>query len=97
MAKLYNKVTFPCPFTIEKTYYLSNRGIGLFPGVIIQKSDCIRPGETILLKKSDGTKIESKIYATENLDPTPKGEVLIWCKYLNEEDVPKGTEVWSIK
>ena len=68
----------------------------LFPGIIPVQNEYFRIGDSIVLRKPDGTSSNAQIGGLEMLDPNPSYEVVIMIKELTKEDIPIGTEVWSV-
>lgn len=55
-----------------------------------------RAGDPLLLKRPDGSELRTRIGSLEVLDPHPTHQVVVLLKELGKEDVPLGTEVWSV-
>jgi hypothetical protein len=84
-------------FTVEETFVIAERGIVPVPGIVPQDDECFRIGDAIKLKRPDGSEIEWHIGGLEMLYPLPPSkDVCILLKGLGKDDVPKGTEVWSV-
>jgi hypothetical protein len=85
-------------FRITEVLTIPNRGIVLLPGLNFVGDERFRVGEPLLLKRPDGTVIDATIGAIQllkRLEPLPC-EPAIMLTTLCKEDVPIGTEVWSV-
>jgi hypothetical protein len=83
-------------FTVTDTFNVTGRGIVLAPGLMPIGDERFRIGDPILLRRPDGMEIATHIDGLELPHPNPKYEVLILIKELVKDDVPIGTEVWSL-
>src|SRR5208337_2384973 len=84
-------------FTVEDTFLIQGRGLVPVPGIVPQGDERFRIGDKIRLKRPDGSEIEWQIGGLEMLCPRPRpDEVVILLKSLTKDDVPAGTEVWSV-
>jgi hypothetical protein len=87
-----------CLFVVEDTFFIKGRGLLPVPGIVPQGDERFRVGDPILLKRPDGSCLESTIGGIEMINvtpPRPTRDVVILLKDLTKEDVPIGTEVWS--
>ena len=86
-----------CLFIISDTFIIKGWGIALVPGIKPEGDERFRVGDTVELRKPDGTVARVKISAIEMFSP-PSGALPIMLKDVTERsDVPIGTEVWSIQ
>jgi len=83
-------------FVVEDTFAIKSRGLVLVPGILPEGSERFRVGDPILLRKPDGSAVETRIGGLELLCPNPRHDVVIMLKELTKADVPIGTEVWSM-
>src|SRR5713226_2897497 len=83
-------------FTVTGTFSVPGRGIVLLPGISPVGNEQFRVGDALLLKRPDGTEIVTYIGGLEFLNPNPNHEVTVLLKQLGENDVPPGTNVWSV-
>jgi hypothetical protein len=86
-------------FVVEDTFTITGRGLVLVPGIIPEGEERFRAGDPILLKRPEGSSLTCKIGALEILmrvPPDRKRDVVIMLKERRKEDVPIGTEVWSV-
>jgi translation elongation factor EF-Tu-like GTPase len=82
---------------VEDVFVIEGRGIVLVPGIIPQGEERFHSGDPVTLKRPDGSELEWCIGGLEMLCPSPRpDEVVIMLKGLSMDDVPKGTEVWSM-
>ena len=100
MTRYCSKPLFPSMarllFTVTDTFPIRARGVVLLPGIVPDGEERFRIGDPLLLKRPDGSTLETMIGGLEILTPrtTPFTPVLL--KGLGKNDVPVGTEVWSI-
>lgn len=86
-------------FVIEDTYFIKGRGLVPVPGILPQSEERFRTGDPIHLKRPDGSCLEWKIGGIEMIHGTPprsRIDVVILLQGLSKDDVPIGTEVWSV-
>jgi len=55
-----------------------------------------RVGDPLLLKRPDGSELRTTIGGLEILSPNPTNQRVVLLKALTKEDVPIGTEFWSV-
>ena len=87
-----------CLFTVEDTFSIKGRGLVPVPGIVPQGEERFRVGDSIIIRRPDGSHLESTIGGIEMISvtpPRPKNDVVILLKNLSKEDVPIGSEVWS--
>jgi hypothetical protein len=83
-------------FTVGDRFLVQGRGLVAVPGIVPQGSECFRVGDPLLLRHPDGSVLRTAIGGLELLDPNPNHEVVVLFKDLSKDDVPVGTEVWSV-
>jgi hypothetical protein len=83
-------------FTVSDTFLIRGRGLVLVPGIVPVDDERFRAGDPLPLKRPDGTALRTTITNFEIMNPNPRREVVVCLKELTKEDVPIGTEVWSI-
>jgi translation elongation factor EF-Tu-like GTPase len=84
-------------FTVEDTFMIEGRGLVPLPGIVPQGDEQFRVGDPISLKRPDGSEIEWTIGGLELLSPPPPQHyVVVLLKGLSKDDVPIGTEIWSV-
>jgi hypothetical protein len=81
-------------FTVEDTFLIEGRGLVLAPGLGRDARCCV--GDSISLKRPDGRVIESVISGIA-LGGVNANGIDILLKGLEKDDVPIGTEVWSVE
>jgi hypothetical protein len=81
-------------FIVEHTFFLPRHGIALFPGIVPVGEELFRVGSPILLKRPDGSEVQTSIAGMELPTPNPGGVFVPFFKELGKGDVPVGTEVW---
>jgi hypothetical protein len=75
---------------------IRGRGLVPVPGIVPVGDERFRAGDPLLLKRPDGSELRTTIGSLEILDPNPTNQVAVLLKELGKEDVPVGTEVWSV-
>ena len=84
-------------FVVEDTFHIEGRGVVPIPGITPVDGEKFRIGDQILLKRPDGSQFGWQISGMELLTPPPPNfDFAILLKGLTKDDVPIGTEVWSI-
>ena len=84
-------------FTVKDTFLIEGRGLVPVPGIVPQGDEQFRIGDFIRLKRPDGSEIDWRIGGLEMLYPLPSSkDVCILLGGLGKQDVPIGTEVWSM-
>ena len=88
-----------CLLVVEDTFLIKSRGLVVVPGLLPQGEERFRTGDPILLKRPDGSCLEWTIGEIEMIlmtPPKPRDDLAILLKDLSKDDVPIGTEVWSV-
>ena len=85
-----------CLFTVVDTFLIRGRGLVPVPGIIPVGDERFRVGDPLLMKRPDGTTLRTVIGRLEHLHPNPRHDVVVLLEELGKEDVPIGTEVWSV-
>ncbi len=77
----------------------------LYPGIAVESGEVFRPGDSLLLKRPDGSMVNARIggFLEVSYNRTCQG-VTHWVTYdsciampdLDRDEVPPGTEVWSV-
>ncbi len=84
-------------FTVEDAFFIEGRGLVPFPGIVPVENERFRIGDSIMLKRADGTELKRQLAGIELCSPPqPNYAVVILLKGLTKDDVPIGTEVWSV-
>jgi hypothetical protein len=83
-------------FTVADTFVIRGRGLVPVPGIVPVDDERFRVGDPIQLRRPDGLVVHTRIGGLEMLDPNPSNEVVILLKDLTKQDVPVGTEIWSV-
>jgi hypothetical protein len=86
-------------FVVEDTFCIKGRGLVLLPGIIPEGEERFRAGDPILIKRPDGSCLESTIGGIEMLlgsPPKPRKDYVILLHGLGKDDVPIGSEAWSV-
>ncbi len=83
--------------TVEDTFLISGRGLVPVPGLIPEDDELFRVGDPILLKRPDGSSFQWNIGGLEILSGVQRRhDLVILLKGLDKEDVPVGSEIWSV-
>ncbi len=88
-----------CLFVVEDAFFIKGRGVVPLPGLVPQGEERFRVGDPIAIVRPDGTRLEWTIGGFEMIHrapSTPRNDVPILLRGLNKEDVPVGSEVWSV-
>src|SRR5205814_777171 len=81
-------------FNVADTFTIRGRGLVLLPGLTPINNERFRVGDLLLLKRPDRTELVTWIAGIELFSGT--AEVPVLLNGLSNEDVPVGTEVWSV-
>jgi hypothetical protein len=81
---------------VEDTFSIAGRGLVFVPGIIPTGDEKVRVGDPLLLKRPDGKWVDTVISGLELVCPNPRREVCFLLKGLTKDDVPVGTEAWSV-
>jgi hypothetical protein len=84
-------------FKVEDTFLIRARGVVLVPGIVPVGDEGFRIGDGLRLKRPDGTEVETTIDGLEMFTCTTKPDFPVLLKGFGREDVPVGTEVWSVR
>lgn len=84
--------------TVEDSFEIRHRGLILVPGIVPEGDERFKIGEPIILKKPDGSSIETKIGGLEIFTTPPRhlDDFGIMIMGMAKGDIPIGTEVWSV-
>jgi hypothetical protein len=85
-----------CLFIVTDTFLIRGRGIVLIPGIVPIGQERFHVGDPVRLKRPDGSDVRRVISGIELPYLNPSGGASILVKDLTKEDVPIGTEVWSV-
>jgi hypothetical protein len=83
-------------FIVEDTFFITGHGLVPVPGIVPIDGERFRVGDPLLLKRPDGSELRTTIGGLEILSPNPTNQVVVVLKGLTKEDVPVGTEFWSV-
>ena len=84
-------------FVVQDTILIKGRGVAALPGIVPEGEERFRVGEPIILKRPDGTELNWQIGGLELMHtPRPRGDIVVLLQGLSKEDVPLGTEIWSV-
>ncbi len=84
--------------TVEEVFYIAGRGLIPAPPIVPQPNERISAGDWLLLKRPDGSAVRAQITGFAYIHrPVSNDHVIdILLRALSKEDVPVGTEIWSI-
>jgi hypothetical protein len=84
-------------FVVEDSFCIKGRGLILVPGIVARPEERFRIGDPIEGRRPDGTIVPSRIDGMERFTPPlPDSAQPILLKNLGKDDVPVGTEIWSV-
>jgi hypothetical protein len=84
-------------FTVEDIWTIRGRGIVISPGLVPQGDERFRLGDRLELHRPDGSVIVTKIEGWDLFHRGPNGEIEVLLeKSITKDQVPIGTEVWSV-
>jgi hypothetical protein len=85
-------------FVVEDTFLIKGRGLVPVPGIVPEGEERFRLGDLIVIKRPDGSCLGATIGGIEifSTPPRTRDDFAIVLKDLNKEDVPIGSEVWSV-
>jgi hypothetical protein len=84
-------------FKIEHVFSIPGRGLVLTPGIKPEGGECFYAGNVIEIRKPDGALVRTTISSLELLCLNPnKTVVVLLPESFNKEDVPIGSEIWSV-
>ena len=81
-------------FTVTDTFAVRNRGTILTPGFPLDSEGSWRIGDAVVLRRPDGTTLETVIRGIEGFSPVPCSHLPILVP-IDPGNIPAGTEVWS--
>ncbi len=83
-------------FVVEDTFAIRTRGLVLVPGLVPVGAERFRSGDPIELRRPDGSALAATIGGLEMLSPDPSRGLTLLISGMAKDDVPIGTEVWSV-
>ncbi|HLL88459.1 MAG TPA: hypothetical protein VK324_04085 [Tepidisphaeraceae bacterium] len=83
-------------FNVEEIFLIRARGVVLVPGIVPIGDERFRIGDGLRLKRPDGTEVTTTIGGLDMFTCSTKRDMPVLLKDLGKEDVPVGTEVWSV-
>jgi hypothetical protein len=81
-------------FTIEDAFAVRERGTILVPGLPAGRDGRWQIGDALVLRRPDGSTVETTIRGMDLQHPGPRGEIAVLVP-VAKADIPVGTEVWS--
>jgi hypothetical protein len=85
-------------FTVTQTFAIQGRGVVLLPELRLIGEERFRVGDPLLLKRPDGKQDQVRIGGLEFLTPiSGRCQLVVMLTDRSREDVPVGTEVWSVE
>lgn len=82
---------------VEDTFTIAGRGLTFIPGIVPAGDERFYIGDPILLKRPDGSSIQTSIAGIGLVGGAGHAaDVPVLLRGLTKEDVPIGTEVWSV-
>jgi hypothetical protein len=81
--------------TVEDTFQIAGRGLIPAPGILPLDQEVIKIGDPLQLRRPDGVVFLTKIAGIEMIGVSRK-DICILLKGLDKDQVPIGTEIWSV-
>lgn len=88
-----------CLLTATNVATISGYGIALFPAIEILQGECFREGDPVRLVRpgrSERTTQIGEISLAKSSIPSSGCEPVLILREMTKEDIPVGTEVWSV-
>jgi hypothetical protein len=82
-------------FNVKDSFSIKGRGTVLLPGLAPEGDERFRIGDSLCLRRPDGTELRVAIGGFDFFHPGPQGEYAVLIA-LPKAEVPLGTEVWSL-
>ena len=83
-------------FVVDDTFEIKGRGLILAAGISPEGEERFRVGDLIRLQRPDGSAAVVRIDGLEILSPNLRNIFPILLTSVSKNDVPIGTEVWSV-
>lgn len=85
-------------FTVEDSFTIEHRGVVILPGLALEGSDVFRVGDPLELCRPDGSLVRTHIAGLPMFSRPPSltHVPVLLSGELKQEDVPVGTDVWSV-
>src|SRR5262245_4415703 len=80
-------------FTVEDTFAVADRGTIVVPGMPHELVGRIRAGDTVELRRPDGSVAEAQIRGMHLFGRTGDQPVALLLS-VEKDNVPRGTEIW---
>ena len=81
---------------VEATFLIRGTELAVLPGFRDEAGERFRIGDPVLLKRPEGSDLATTIGDLARPTPNPNRVWLLWFNGLPKDDVPVGTEVWSM-
>ena len=82
---------------VEQRFWIRGRGLVVTPGVVPVEGERIKAGDCVLLIRPDGSTRDVMIRGTSTYFlPDSSARVDLLLDLRSKEEVPIGTEVWSV-
>jgi hypothetical protein len=86
-----------CLLKVEDRFLIAGRGVIVVPGITPSDEERFQVGDPILLCRPDGTTLDWQIGGIRILHrPVPQPDFPILLTGLTKDDIPIGTEIWSV-
>ena len=84
-------------FTVTEAFTVPGRGVVLLPELKPVGGEKFKVGDPLRLRRPDGIEDSVRIGGLEFLKPLDgKCQLVVMLSGVKQEDVPVGTEVWSV-
>jgi hypothetical protein len=82
---------------VERRFWIRGRGLVVEPGVVPVEGERIKAGDCVLLIRPDGSTRDVMIRGLSTcLSPDSAMKVDLLLDLASKEEVPIGTEIWSV-
>jgi translation elongation factor EF-Tu-like GTPase len=81
--------------TVEDAFQITGRGVVVVPGIPRNGDWRLKTGDALLLRRPDGTELETCVFGIEMASPPhPTGIPILLGQNVTKKDIPIGTELW---
>jgi hypothetical protein len=82
---------------VRRRLWVRDKGLSLEPGFVSIVGERILAGAQVVIHRPDGSMLETMIRGTSTDSGANAGGLTrLWLDLTNKQDVPIGSEIWSI-
>jgi translation elongation factor EF-Tu-like GTPase len=86
---------------VEDRFVIKGRGVVVLPGIVPEEDERIRVGDQVEIRRPDGSLLGwsiggIEIFSTPMARPRESWDYPILLIGLEKDDVPVGSEIWSV-